>query len=500
MAPLLLLTGLAATVMVARTLTPVEFAFYATVISLRSLMGYLGDFGTGTAAGRMFAQLQARRAGRQARLLFSRLLLLRAPLLALVGGVLLAFPDSISAALKLTSDERQMLPLLAAIAALEMLGPLGSYALSGTFQHADRNRVALAAGIVQPVAIVVVGLIGAGLQGVVIAVLLGSLVRTGGYLLLGLRAIKSIDRSGPPVAELAGTYIRVASTAVVGKLAALVHQRQILTFVGLSAFGRVDLAAFALAYDFAQQALTAVASPVLSLLTPSLSAVSGNRAVTEQAYVFLTRLLAVAVLPLGFTLAAVMPTLVPSVFGADFVHAQLYGFIFLPAFALEIVLLSPATALMLADDKLLSTFRHVKYWTIAAAILYLPAIAWSLAAAAALMMTIRVLSAARTQQLVRRETGMSAFAGWLAPVIATTAGATVTAGLLTLWLPATLASLAVSLGGALVAAMLVARFSGLVRERDIELAQRAMPVMVRALRMMQRPGLRHAAHDDRDLG
>ena len=487
MAPLLLLTGLATTVIVARTLTTAEFAFYAAVIALRSLVGYLGDLGTGAAASQTFAQLQARGAGQQARRLFSRLLLLRLPLLALVAIVLLAFPDAVGSALSLAPDERALLPLLAAIAAVEILGPLGAYVLLGTFQHAQRNRVALVAAIAQPAAIVAAGLLHAGLRGIVVAVLLGSLLRCGGFLITAVQAIRMIAHSGPPIAGLAGTYLRVAGASVLGKLAAVLHQRQVLTFVGLSAFGRVDLAAFALAYDFAQQALTAAATPVLSLLTPSLSAVSGDRAVTERAYRFLTRLLSIVVLPLACALTAVVPTLMPAVFGASFEHAVLYGLIFLPAFALEIVLLGPATALMLADNELLPAYRRVKYWTIAAAILYLPVIAWSLLAAAVLMMTVRVLSAIWMQLLVRHHTGMSAFDGWLAPVVATAAAAGASAGALTLWLPATLPSLALALIGSLVAAVLTARFSGLVEDGDIKLTERAMPVMVRPLRLMQRP-------------
>ena len=486
MAPLLLLTGLASTVIVARMLTTAEFAFYAAVIALRSLVGYLGDLGTGTAASQTFAQLQARGAGEQARRLFSRLLLLRLPLLALVAIVLLASPHTVGSALSLAPDERELLPLLAAIAAVEVLGPLGAYALLGTFQHAQRNRVALVSGIAQPVAIAAAGLLDAGLRGVVLAVLLGSLLRCGGFLILAVRAIRTISHTGAPITGLAGTYLRVTGAAMLGKLAAVAHQRQVLTFVGLSAFGRVDLAAFALAYDFAQQALIAAATPVLSLLTPSLGAVSGDRAVSERAYRFLTRLLSVVVLPLACTLTAAMPTLMPSVFGAGFEHAVLYGLIFVPAFALEIVLLSPATALMLADGELLPAYRRVKYWTIAAAILYLPAIAWSLVAAAVLMMTIRVLSAVWMALLVRRRTGMSAFDGWLAPVLATTAAAGASAGVLTLALPATLPALAVALTAALVAGVLAARFSGLVGDDDIALAQRAMPLMVRPLQLLRR--------------
>ena len=53
-------------------------------------------------------------------------------------------------------------------------------------------------------------------------------------------------------------------------------------------------------------------------------------------------------------------------------------------------------------------------------------------------------------------------------------------------LPQTLGSLAVELVCALVVAGLVARLSGLVQARDLEIAGRAMPVMVRPLRLMQR--------------
>lgn len=486
LAPFVLLTGLAGIVVVARTLSTAEFAFYATVIALRSLVGYFGDLGMGAAANRTFAQLQARASGLQARRLFGRLALLRFPMLTVVAITFLAFPDAIGSALNLRPDERELLPVLAGIAALEILAPLGSSALAGTFHHRDLNRVVLAAGIVQPVGVIAASVLGAGLTGVIVAVLVGSAVRCGGFLVFGLRAVRSVARSGPPIDGLGRTYVRVAGASIVAKFASILHQRQALTVVGLSTFGRADLAAFALAYDFAQQALTAVAGPIASLLTPSMSAVADDRSVTEQAYRFLTRLLAIAILPLAFTLAAVMPTLIPSVFGPGFADAELYGLIFLPALAVEIVLLGPATALMLADDQLLPAFRRIKTWTIAAAVLYLPAVAWSLMAAAVVMVTVRVLSAVWMHVVVHRKTGMSVLGRWLWPVIATTAATTATAGLLALSLPETLASLAVEVVCSLVVAGLVARVSGLVEPHDLEMAGRAMPLMVRPLRLMQR--------------
>jgi O-antigen/teichoic acid export membrane protein len=488
MAPFLLLTSTVGLVVVARTLTTAEFAFYATVIALRSLMGFFGDLGMGAAASRTFAQLQARGAGPQARRLFARLVLVRFPVLAIVAITFLAVPGAIASALHLSASERELLPLLAAIAALEVLGPLGSYALVGTFRHSELNKVVLGAGIVQVVGVIAASTLGAGLAGVVVAVLLASMVRSGAFVALGLRAIRSIASSGTPIDGLAGTYIRVAGASIVAKLAAVVHQRQALTVLGLSVFGRAELAAFALAYDVAQQALTAIAAPIVSLLTPSMSAVASDRAVTEQAYRFLTRLLAIAVLPLGITLAAVSPTLIPAVFGDGFHHAELYALILLPAFAVEIVLLAPPTALMLADNTLLAAFRRIKSWTIAAAILYVPAIALSLTTAVAVMVAVRLLSAAAMHVAVHRTTGLSAFGPWLAPVLAVAAAAAATAAPLAVWLPHTLTALAGELVCALVAATLVARLTGLVEERDLQLAGRAMPSVVRPLRLILRSG------------
>jgi hypothetical protein len=87
---------------------------------------------------------------------------------------------------------------------------------------------------------------------------------------------------------------------------------------------------------------------------------------------------------------------------------------------------------------------------------------------------------------LHRTTGISAFGRWLAPVVATTTAASATAGLLALWLAHSLAALAAELVCALAVAVLVARVTGLVEERDVQLVGRSMPRIAGPLRLMLR--------------
>jgi O-antigen/teichoic acid export membrane protein len=484
MAPVLLLAGLAAVVAVARSLGPADFAVFAAAIAFRGLMGYIGDLGAGTAATRLFAQLLAEGAAAQARRVYLRLVALRLPLVAGLIAVVALAHDEIAQLTGLVDSERSLIALFALIAAFEITATLGTSVLMGLFQHRIVNRLTLASTLAQPAVIVAAVAAGLGVDGVVGGVVVGSAVRSLGANGLALRALRRAQDSGGEIAGVARSYIRVAGSAVVGKLAAIVHQRQVLTFVGLGAFGRPAVAAFAVAYDFALQTLNAISGPIYSLLLPGLTAIKDDRARTQRSFGFVTRILALAVGVPAVALAVLFGAVVPTLFGGAYEDAVPYGVVFLLFFAVEVILSGPATSLMLADEALGPAFRTIKALTVACAVLYLPLLTWSLFAAAVGMMVIRVASALALHVAISRATGMAVVGGWIGPytvVLAATAGA---------------ASLPLVLGlhgiVALVAGLVLAAAAAVVSVRatraldpaDVELVLRAVPAAARPLRLL----------------
>lgn len=484
MAPVLLLAGFAATVVVARALGPADFAVFAAAIAFRGLMGFIGDLGSGTAATRLFAQLLAAGAAAQARTVYKRLLLLRLAVVAALIALMTIAHDRVAELAGLLGPERDLIALFTLIAAFEVTATLGTSVLIGLFKHSAVNHLTLVSTFSQPTIIVVAVAFGFGMSGVVSGIVVGSAVRSLGANGLALLALGRTADSGRRIAKVARSYMRVASSAVVGKLAAVLHQRQILTFVALSAFGRAEVAAFALAYDFALQALNAIASPIYSLLLPGLTAVKDDRARTQRGFALVTRVLALTIGVPAVALAVLFGALVPTVFGTAYEDAVPYGVVFLLLFGLEVILSGPATAVMLADERLGRAYRITKSVTIAGAVLYLPLLAWSLHAVAVGMMVIRVASAIALHVVIARGTGMRVDGHWIRSsvlVLAATAGAAFVPIVLGI---AAAAALIAGLVLAAAAAILSIRATRALEAADIDIVLRVFPSAARPLRFL----------------
>jgi len=498
MAPVLLLAGLVAVVVVARALDPADYAVFAAAIAFRGLMGYIGDLGTGTAATRLYAQLLADGAGAQARAIYRRLILLRLPVVAVLIAVVTLADEQVAEMTGLVGAERSLITLFALIAAFEVTSTLGTSVLLGLFKHSTVNRLTLVSTLVQPAVIIGAVAAGFGVRGVVAGVVAGSALRSLGGNGLAIRALRRTNDSGNRLAEVTRSYVRVASSALVGKLAAIVNQRQVLTFVGLSAFGRPEVAAFALAYDFTLQTLNAIASPVYSLLLPGLTAIKDDRARTQRSFALVTRILALAVGVPAVALAVLFGVLVSTVFGGAYAHAEPYGVVFLLFFALEVILSGPATSLMLADETLGQAYRTTKAVTIAAALLYLPLLTWSLLAAAVTMMAIRLVSALALHVVIARATGMRVDGRWIVPcslvLLATGAAASVPAVLGVQGIAGLIAGLAL----AAAAALMSVRATRALDADDVDVVVRAVPAVARPLSLLSptsTPGRTVGGHD-----
>lgn len=487
MAPVLMLAGFATTIVVARVLSADGFALFAAALAFRGLTGYLGDLGAGTASNRLFAQLHTHGAGEQAWRAFRWLALLRLPLVAALVLGLLLFQDQIADAIGLRDSESFLLPYFAVIGAAEAMGSLGYYALNGTFNHRVANRVTVASTLVQPIAIVIAVAADAGLQGIVASVALGSVVKSVGFLVTGARALRRIGSHGDDVPDVLATYTRVANSAVIGKLAGIIHQRQALTFVGLTAFSRSQVAGFALAYDFAVQVLSSLSSPIYSLLLSGLTAVKDDRERTERAFRLVTRLLALVIGPAAAATAAAFPILVPVLFGDGYDDAISFGLLFVPAFGLELVLAGPALAVMLADERLAPHYRRIKIYTIAAAVLYVPMLSWSLYAVAVTMMAIRLVSAIAQHRSIWRHAGIWAGGAWLRSWLVVVAATACCGAALTSVLPENVFGLAAALAAPLLVGAVVARLTGAVLASDLDVLARALPKPARLLERLLVP-------------
>jgi O-antigen/teichoic acid export membrane protein len=485
--PAIGLLGFAASIAVAHALSPSLFALYAAALAIRGTLQFLADLGTGQASSRIFAELDQRGARRSAWRLYGQLAAARSVFI-LGLALFLTLASGLAAALfDLNADEHYYLAFIAVVGAAEVTAGLGHYLLIGTLDQPRLNRVMIAQAVIQPVLVLAAVAADLGLQGILAALVAGSVLKAVALNVLAVRRISRFDEREGTIANVGRTYSRVAVSSILGKLAAWLNSRQILTIVALSTTTRADVAMFALAYDFATQVLTYSASPVNGVVLPAMSAATDERRRADL-FEMTTRGLALLLLPIGAILAAVSTTLIPAVFGSTYDDAVPFALVFVPGIAVELTLTAAATGLMLASNDLLRAYSWIKATTALLAGFYILALHIDLLVVAATMMTIRVGSSLALHIAVRRRRHFGLDVHWLArAVVSASAAAAASAGVLhatsSTWLQLILG---VSVG-ALVYALLV-RVLGVVTAADVAIASRLHPVAARVVgTLVKRP-------------
>lgn len=483
-APLLAAAGFIASIAVVRALAPEDFAIYAVVLAFRGTAQFAGDFGTGAAATRLFAELQSRGASRQAKLAYARLGGLRLAIGAVFVVAVTVFHDAFGEALGLRADERSLVPLLAVIGLVEVTSSLGYYILAGTLRHRWINRIAVSTTTLQPVLVIAAAAAGLGLSGIVAGVLVGSVARAVAFHAGAFISISRIGAGRSAGAGMARAYMRTASGSIAGKIAAWVHSRQLVTLLAISAVDRVQVAVFALAYDLIHQVFGAISAPFYSLLLPMQSSLAAEEERGRQMFLMATRVLALIILPTAAILVVLFPPLVSVLFGNDYADASVFGTIFIPAYAVEVVLSGPATALMLADDRLIAPYRRIKLLTLAAGLAYVMLTGTSLVVVAIVMMSVRLASALALTVAIRRKLGFSGVGPWVRPLLVTVCGIVAAALSARALAPSDELEMAGGLCAAIVAAVLLVRKVGLVEPSDLLLATEILPRGAGVLRIL----------------
>lgn len=486
--PVIAVAGLVSSIVVVRFLTPDAFAVYALAIALRAAIQFLGDMGFGGASTRAFAELHEHGARKQAERLYARLFSVRiGAVLAFAAAVALA-PDAFSDLLNLESDEGYFLVFLVVIGALEVAGGLGLYVLTGTLAHSTMNKVLLAQSLIQPPLVIVAAVVGLGLRGILAALAVGSLVRAVALTVGAVGALRRIEERGAAVEGLAASYTRVASASIVGKVASWLHSRQVVTPIAFSAVARPQVAAFAVTYDWVHQILTVVSGPVYSLLLPVFSARRQDEEFMRSFFQFATRSLALLAFPVAGLLLAVFPSMAavifPSAYAADYASTPAFALIFIPCVALEVVLSGPATALMLAHERLTGAYRRVKLATAVLAVIYFATAGINLLVIAGLMMISRLASTFALHAEVQKRLGFHVDIWWFVRAVLAGALTTASAAIVVATIPGHTADLALAPVVGLAAFLFLVRLLRLLPEADAAIAARVLPFTHRPLRSL----------------
>src|SRR5215211_2986811 len=368
--PLLAICAFAAGIVVARILSVPEFGVYALALALRGTVQFLADLGTGTASARAFAQLES--AGRRASAvrLYRRLALARgsAALLVAIGSVLAA--DQILDYLDLGSDQHQVLWWLVVMGVAEIVGGLGVYVLTGTLGQRWLNRVLLLSGVAQPLLVISAALAGLGLTGVLAALAVTSIGKAVALHVGAVRSLQRLQSHGEDGSSLAGSLVRTAGAASVGKLASWVHTRAALSLFLLPAAGSAEFAVFALGYDLAHQLMALVAAPAGNVVPAVVAKTTGDRERLRRIISPVISFLLTAATGYGLAVALAIPVLDGPLYGVPYADIGRYVSVLVPALVAELALATPATAILLADDRLLRRFTIVRALELGLLVLY----------------------------------------------------------------------------------------------------------------------------------
>jgi lipopolysaccharide exporter len=360
MSPLGVGIGLVATVVVARVLSLDEFAIYAVVLALRRTISFFTDLGTGAASTRVFAELHHIGAKRQARRLYYRMLLIRGLVLLAFAAVILLAPGMFTRLLGLNDDESFLLPYITALGIGEAASVFASYVLFGTFSQSILNVLLVLNSAGQAMLVIIAAASHLGLNGIVGALAVGSIVKAVTLNVAALRSLSRMEDRESELPHVTGAYARVAGSAFLAKISTWVHSRDLVSVFAIAANERTQLASFALAYDLAQQVLTAVVAPTRGLILPTFSVLRSTEPSRGDLLRQATRGVGLLVVPTAAALAAASPAVIAVFFGRKFDDAVPYLVLVTCGMAVELVLSIPATSYMLADDRLLRSYTWVQ--------------------------------------------------------------------------------------------------------------------------------------------
>jgi len=473
-------------VVVARTLPVSDFAVYALALALRGTVQFLADFGTGAASARAFAQLEAADRRGSALQLYGRLAAVRAGAAVLLAGASFAAADAALHYLGLAPTDRAALFCLVVMGAAEIAGGLGTYVLTGMLRQRQLNAVLFAYNVAQPTLVVAAALAGLGLTGILAALALASAGKTAALHVGAVRALQSIGAHGENGEGVARSLTKTAGAASLGKLATWAHSRPALSFFMLPAAGRADFAVFALGYDLAHQIMASAAAPVGNVM-PAVAAKTAHDPAR------LRRIASPVVVALltgsgGLALVACMgiPHLDGLLYGIQYDEMGQYLAILMPAIVLDVAIATPATAILLADDRLLGSFSTVRVLELGAAALYIVVGLDHLMAATAMMATVRAATAIALLLLVQQQLGSLLPPRWVARFCFTVVvAAAVGSAAGTTPAPDALRAVAAMVLGAVTFVLMVRRFR-LLGDAELRLVMQVLPAASRVVEWLRR--------------
>jgi O-antigen/teichoic acid export membrane protein len=420
--------GLAASAVVARRLALDHYALYGLAMAALASLLLWSDLGLMPMVSRYTPVLRASGGTVLGRFLWQVSALRLAVLTAAALGFAAAW--RLGAVRRMLPFEGPGLALLLAALAAQGLARLHEYFLSGLLERRTIGIIHLVVGLAHPLLVIAAVTAGHGLNGILAAVCAASLLDASLFAWAAVRrthATRAAESPPPLPAGLRAQAARFAAVSYVDKLANHLNSAGFIIFLVAVSGTRADVAAFAVAGEFASRVIAVISIPFAGLTLPLFASVEAERpAETGTAARLYLAVMLLACVPAAALLGALAGPLVALVYSERYLDAAPILRAFVPFLFLEYAAYSALLAPLLTRGRyravLLSKLPMLG--GLLAVVLVLPR--WGTVGAALAYGLGRLASAAVLLAVGRKELGFRfplAFAGKICVASAVATGA-----------------------------------------------------------------------------
>ncbi|HEY7511858.1 MAG TPA: oligosaccharide flippase family protein [Vicinamibacteria bacterium] len=350
--PLQAVVALAASALVARRLSVEQYALYGLAMAALTSLLLWSDLGLMPMVSRYTPVLRASGTAALRHFLW-RVSAVRVGAVAL-AALAFAVAWRLPAVRRALPFEGPGLALLLAALAAQGLARLHEYFLSGLLDRRSVGLARIAVGLAHPLLLIGAVSAGLGVNGILAAVCAASLVD------LTLFSGAALRRTRPPGAArpaalpsgLRGEAARFAGVSYVEKLASHLNSTGFIIFFVAAMGTRADVAAFAVAGEFAARVIAAISIPFSGLTLPLFASVEAERpADTGTAARLYLCVMLLACLPAAALLSALAGPLVALVYSERYLEAGPILRAFVPFLFVEYAVYSSLLAPLLTRGR-----------------------------------------------------------------------------------------------------------------------------------------------------
>jgi O-antigen/teichoic acid export membrane protein len=350
--PLQAVVALAASALVARRLRVDQYALYGLAMATLTSLLLWSDLGLMPMVSRYTPVLRAR-GGAVLRSFLWRVSGVRLAAIAAAAAVFAALWGIPAVRATLPFESVGVGLLLAALAA-QGLARIHEYFLSGMLERRAVGVARIGVGLAHPLLVIAAVAAGLGVNGILAAVCAGSLVDLALFARAAFARTRALtaEPSALPPGGLRGDAARFAAVSYLDKLASHVNSTGFIIFLVAATGSRADVAAFAVAGEFASRVIAAVSIPFAGLTLPLFASVEAERpADTGTAARLYLSVMLLACLPAAALMSALAAPLVALVYSERYLEAAPLLRAFVPFLFVEYAVYSSLLAPLLTRGR-----------------------------------------------------------------------------------------------------------------------------------------------------